>query len=156
VTSAWGAPTPVAELCTSATDGPYLTHDGLTLYYNTASPPADYLGTLMVSTRTSTAAPFVAGSPVAELASGATKGYPVLSADGLTLRFETMSPTDLYEAARPTLGAAFGTPAPIPGINTTSTEQDVSITPDGLELFFASNRPGSSDLDLYVARRSCL
>jgi Tol biopolymer transport system component len=146
----------VTGLCASATEGPFITADGLTLYYNTATPPTDYEGTISVTTRSSRAAAFVAGNAIAELTPGATKGYSARSADGRTLLFESGSPTDLWETSRPDLGTPFGTPSPIAGINTSSIEQDVSITTDGTELFFASDRPGSLDLDLYVATRSCL
>jgi len=153
--STWGTPVAVTTLCGSATEGPFLTHDGLTLYYSTASPPTDS-GTIMVSQRASTAAGFPTGTPIVELMSGATKGYPVASSDGLTVYFESGSPTDLFEATRPTLGSAFGAATQIQGINTASIEQDVSISADGLELFFGSDRLVSGDLDLYVATRTCI
>jgi hypothetical protein len=152
----WGTPAPVAALCGSPTEGAFVTRDGLTLYYNTATPPTDYEGTLMTSVRAAAGAAFPAGSPIAELAGGATQGYPALSADGLTLYFESGSPTDLYQATRPAIGMPFGAAAPVPGLNTSSIEQDVSISSDGLELFFASDRPPASNLDLYHTTRACM
>jgi hypothetical protein len=155
-TATWSTPAMVPALCGSATEGAYLTPDGLTLYFNTAMPPTDSLGTLMVTTRASTSSTFGPGAPVAGLSGGATKGYPTLSVDGLAIRFESLGPTDLFEATRPSPGAAFGTPAAISGINTTAAEQDNVVSEDGLELFFGSDRITANDLDLYVASRSCL
>ncbi len=154
-TAAWGAPAMVAPLCSSANEGAYLTPDGASLYYSTDVGGTD-LGTLMVTIRTTTTSSFnSAGSMVSGIAASPTKGYPALSGDLLTIYFETGSPQDLYEATRPTLTMPFGTPAPIPGINAASIEQDVSITGDGLELYFSSSRTGS-ERHLYVAKRTCM
>ena len=153
--SAWGAPVPVAALCGSPTEGAFLTSDGLTLYYNTATPPTDYEGTIMITTRASTTVGFGAGSP-AGIVLTATNGYPALSSNELTIYFESGAPTDLWQATRPDRGSSWGAPSEIAGVNTASIEQDVSISPDGTELFFASDRMTSGDLDLYVATRACL
>ena len=155
-TAMWDPPAQVAALCTSPNNGAYVTPDGLTLFYNSASA-ADPEGVIMVTTRASRTVPFPTGTPAGGgLAGGATKGYCNLASDGLTLYFETGSPTDLYQVARSGPGSPWGTPSQIPGMNTATIEQDVSITTDGLELFFASNRVGSMGLDLYVASRACL
>jgi hypothetical protein len=152
----WSTPMQVAPLCASANEGAYLTPDGLSLYYSTDVGGTD-LGSLMVTTRASSAATFTtAGSMVNGITATPTKGYPALSADQLSIYFESGASRDLYEASRPSIGAPFGTPMQIPGINSTSTEQDVSITADGLELYFASSRANASERHLYVATRTCM
>ena len=42
-----------------------------------------------------------------------------------------------------------------PPINTSSTDQSPALSPDGLSLYFASDRPGSlGGVDLWVSRRA--
>ena len=48
---------------------------------------------------------------------------------------------------------ALSDPEPLP-FNTIAREFDPYLTPDGLTLYFASNRPGSQETDLWLARRS--
>jgi len=155
----WNAPTPVAALCASATEGAYLTQDGLTLYYNTATPPTDYEGAIFVTTRGMRSDAFGVGQAVTGLAAAGTSGYPALSSDELTIYFEGHGsgggPTHLWQATRGTSGADFTSAAQITVINSSASEQDISITTDGLELFFASTRPPSMGEDLWVATRSC-
>lgn len=62
---------------------------------------------------------------------------------------------DAPDASPPT--GPFGTPAPVADINTTSAEDDPSLTADGLELYFNSNRPGGTGgNDMWVATRAAI
>jgi Tol biopolymer transport system component len=85
---------------------------------------------------------------------------PALSADGLSLYFTSDRPGsagdfDLYVARREHAADAFSPPTPIDEINTPANEDTPFVTPDGLTLYFSSNRPGGlGAIDLYVARRS--
>jgi hypothetical protein len=133
--------------------GAYISRDGLTLYYNTVTDAFDE-GTLSVTTRVSDAVQFTAGAPIAELAAGATKGYPTLTDDELTMYFESGQPLDIYETTRATLTSPWSTPTPLTIVNSASDDGDVSITVDGTELFFESDRAGNPDL--YHMTRSCL
>lgn len=142
--------TPTQTLCNVA--GPSISRDGLTLYYSTILDT--YLeGHLAVTTRASLADQFGAGAEIAELATGATKGYPSVSADELTMYFESGHPLDLYETTRASPTAPWGAPAPLTEINTPMEEGDVSISDDGTELFFESDR--ASTPDLFHSTRSC-
>ncbi|HVX15326.1 MAG TPA: hypothetical protein VHC22_29320 [Pirellulales bacterium] len=59
---------------------------------------------------------------------------------------------DLYLAPRRPAG--WGVPKNLgPGINSAQDERDPAIAPDGLRLYFASNRTGGPTSDLYVAGR---
>jgi len=52
----------------------------------------------------------------------------------------------------------WSSPENIAAINSTFNEQAPSLSPDGLSLYFGSNRPragGSTDTDLWVSHRSC-
>lgn len=154
----WSAPTELVSLCSGVqAGGPYLTADGLRLYY-TVSSLASNEGNLVVSTRASRADAFAPGTPV----DGITQpeiGYPALSADELTIYFEGVAGTqlDLFQASRPTRAAPFGAPQPIAAFNSPDMDEDISLTADGLEAFFDSDRtqPGA-DTDVYTATRSCL
>jgi Tol biopolymer transport system component len=55
--------------------------------------------------------------------------------------------TDIYVAD------AFGSAAPVNELNSTGTDADPSITADGLEIFFHSNRTGSAGSDIYSSVR---
>lgn len=156
--SLWSTPQQVPALCTSGDSGPFVTGDGLTLVYNTLADGVGE-GTLMISQRASRNAAFTAGNAIAELSLGPNKGYPALSRDGLTLYYEGsgagITHVQLWQASRPSLAEPFGTPALIPNVDDDdrSNVGDASITADGLELWFASDRGGSNDI--YVATRSC-
>ena len=51
---------------------------------------------------------------------------------------------DIYHAAK-TPSGAFGAPGPIAEIDTAAAEHMPVLTPDGLALYFASNRGGKGD-----------
>jgi hypothetical protein len=48
----------------------------------------------------------------------------------------------------------FGPPAPVPNINTSSSDRRPTIRRDGLEMIFSSTRPGSAGSDLWVSTRA--
>jgi len=53
-----------------------------------------------------------------------------------------------------TTGAQLFRPgAPVPGINAGGDNYIASVTGDGLRIYFSSNRPGSSEYDIYTATR---
>ncbi|HUG28865.1 MAG TPA: hypothetical protein VMK53_11295 [Gemmatimonadales bacterium] len=60
---------------------------------------------------------------------------------------------DLYVSQR-TRDGIFAAPTPAAGLNTTFQEQFASLSKDGLEIFFSSDRPGTlGSLDLWHATR---
>jgi hypothetical protein len=68
---------------------------------------------------------------------------PALSADGRTLYFNHFSQPsggfdlDVYFATRDSVGAAFGAPAPLPGLSSTTVQERYpDVSADGLEIFF--------------------
>ncbi|HSD86099.1 MAG TPA: hypothetical protein VLB44_01245 [Kofleriaceae bacterium] len=154
----WPAPTQLVSLCSGVqAGGAYLTADGRHLYY-TVSTLVSSEGSLVVSTRASRADAFAPGTPV----DGITQpeiGYPALSGDELTIYFEGIAGTqlDLFQASRPTPASPFGTPQAIAAFNSPNLDEDISITADGREAFFDSDRtqPGA-DTDVYTATRGCL
>ena len=64
---------------------------------------------------------------------------------------------DLYGTTRASASAAFGLPTLLPNVNTTDTETKPVVSPDGLQLYFSSDRPGAgTGYDIYVATRLSL
>jgi hypothetical protein len=157
-TMPWSTPVRLDELCSGRdAGGAYVTADGLTLYYTPVVSAGE--GSIYVTTRPDRATRFQAGQPIAGLP-GATVGsfgYAALSADQLTIYFEsTIAGTlDIYEATRSSLAEPFSAATPVPMVNTAARDEDVSITADGLELYFDSDRAGQSQ-DVYVLTRSCI
>jgi len=131
-----------------------LTPDGLSLTYQD-NPH------IKVATRVNTSLPFSAGTLVTELNIGTFERPGKLSSDGLRLYLEINNGpnTDLYFASRPSLSDPWGTPTQGPfaaNVNTLSdAELEPYVTPDELQLFFASNRPGGiGGVDIWWASRA--
>ena len=82
-----------------------------------------------------------------------------LSKDGLTFYFQRgtapANGEDIWIVQRASEDAPWGTPTKLPDtINTTAYNDRAAFeSPDGHWLFFASNRPGIGDFDLYVSWR---
>jgi len=87
-------------------------------------------------------------------------GSPDISADGLSLYFDSLRPDgagswDIWVTKRETVDSEWGSPEPLGSlINTQAGESGPCISPDGLSLYFASNRPGGQgDYDIWLATR---
>jgi hypothetical protein len=82
---------------------------------------------------------------------------PALDSEGLMLLFASANPGDLFSARRASRETStFSDVLPI-GVNSQYTEVTPSLSPDGLTLWFASDRPGAQSFrDLLVAQRSSL
>jgi predicted secreted protein len=87
-------------------------------------------------------------------------GSPDISADGLTLYFDSLRPDgagswDIWLTRRETVDAEWGPSEPLgPSINSGYGESGPCISADGLTLYFASNRPGGKDdYDIWVTKR---
>jgi Tol biopolymer transport system component len=85
---------------------------------------------------------------------------PFISPDGLSLLFASDWPDgqldyDLWVTTRASISEPWGEPVKLgETINTSNTEWHPSITADGLELYFDSDRPGGEgSQDLYVSTR---
>jgi hypothetical protein len=84
-----------------------------------------------------------------------------ISTSALALYFQSNRPgghgaTDIYMTTRTSRNDPWGPPVNLgPTINSSSTDADVSISADGLELYFMSDRSGGyGGFDLYVSRRA--
>jgi hypothetical protein len=117
---------------------------------------------LYVSTRETTIDPWTV--PVSlgpTVNSSRIDGYASLSNDGLELYFSSSRTDgyglqDIWVTARDNTRADWGTPVNLgPTINTSDYDMLPWITPDGLELYFSSDRPGGyGRSDIWVAART--
>ncbi len=136
---------------------PQVSPDNLRMYYN------DQVGSvfsLKRSERTDADGPWPQGVPIAELnALGRWLTMPRLTADELILVFrggEDMAGqggSDLWIAERSDRHLPFGNVRNLSTVNSRYDDNSPFISPDGLQLLFASNRAGS--MQLYMAERTC-
>ena len=97
-------------------------------------------------------------TPISELNTGVDDARPAIRFDGLEIVFFSNrgGDYDLYASHRNSVSDPWSAPENIgPAINSAAVEQQPSLSSDGTELYFASNRRGGFGLnDLYVTRRS--
>jgi Tol biopolymer transport system component len=90
-------------------------------------------------------APFKAPVALSSLNTPAFEAQPRLLPDERTVFFERVvvdAGTDLFTAVRAVASASFGAPTPLTELDTPNNEGDPTVSPDGLRIFFASDRPG--------------
>jgi TolB protein len=130
--------------------------DELTIYFVSGSAGD---GNIFRATRPTLDAEFAAPLPVTELNSASDEGGITVSADGREAIFASNRPggpgaRDLYRVTRALASDPFGTPELLAAIDTPDNEIDPAFSPDGTELYFASNRDGG-DSAVYRAARTC-
>lgn len=98
---------------------------------------------------------------LASLNSAAEDQAPAISPDGLALYFSStraggVGAGDIWVTRRGSRNAVWGAPQSLgASINTTANETDPQFSPDGLQLFLASDRSGGGGLsDVWVATRT--
>lgn len=141
---------------------PSLSRDELTLHFASSRPNGRGMfenTDIWRSTRESTEESFGAPENVDELNTGANEGRIVFSSDGLLAIFSSdrgggEGLPDLWLVGRQTAGGTFGPPVNLRTLNSAATEQDVALSADDRELFFASERSDGSAL--YRAVRPCV
>jgi Tol biopolymer transport system component len=149
---------------------PSVSSDGLELYFNDNLLPGFPQGALRPggvgggdiwrATRASVAEAF--GQPVSlSINSPSFDLTPAISFDGLTLVFSSARPggqgnTDLWMATRPSVADPFGAPSSLgPVVNSSANDGTPAFSPDGLTLFFSSDRPGGlGAFDLWMTTRA--
>ncbi|MFC1634412.1 LamG-like jellyroll fold domain-containing protein [Planctomycetota bacterium] len=140
-----------------------ISYDGLELYFD-SNRSGGYGGwDLWVSTRETIDDDW--GAPVnlgPEVNTSRSDACAIISADGLELYFTSYNRSggyggwDVWVTRRSTKDEAWGTPVNLgPPINSSADEGTPNISPDGLELYFGSIRPGGygSD-DIWVSKRA--
>jgi hypothetical protein len=162
----WDAPELVVELNSADRDStPEIVGDGLTIYFTSSRGSS---GTLLdgldvfVATRPDRSSAWGNVQLVTELSSPLGDTAPVLSADGLSLVMSSardagdtglgISGLDLFTSTRSTTSSPWQTPTPIAELNTDVVD-DSAVFLDPLTLLYVSERPGSEEQDMYLARR---
>ncbi len=146
---AFGAPVPITQLNTTATEtNPALSSDGLSLYFNAPSGGVD----LFVSTRSSSADMFGPGTPLVELNTASVDTSPFITSDGSELWFASDN-FDLFRARW--IGTQFGEVTRLDALNSDSVDMYPVLTADNLGIYLASSRPGGmGELDVWRSSRS--
>lgn len=127
------------------TTDPSVSLDGLTLVFSREAPGGlDH--ELFESTRAAPDQPWSPPRHLLELGGAGREGGPMLSADQLSIYFhsERSGDTRLYVATRETRDGTFGPPTLIHELGQgLAVDQDPWISPNGRELYFASDRAGT-------------
>ena len=160
----WGEPVNLGPPVNTSNweQGPSISADGLTLFFSSYNRPGGSGGDdIYVTTRATTDDPW--GTPVnlgPKVNSSAHDWAPSISVDGLELFFGSKRSGgyggyDLWVTTRETIHDEWGSPVNLGGtVNSAHTTHGMSISHDGLLLFFSSDRPGGSGgYDFWVTRR---
>ncbi len=145
----WSTPVPVANVNTAASDfDPCPSFDGLTLYFTNQT--GGWI--LQRATRPNLFSPFGAPTPITELDSSGTEAGPCVRIDELEIFFYSTraggtGSIDIWRATRASKTALWGTPVPVSELNTSGAEGGMSLTADGLTIYYGSNS------DIWTATR---
>ena len=125
-----------------------LSADGLTLVFHSNRPGGQGNHDLWMCTRTDVSQPWSAAVNLAAVNSHVGELAPALSADGLTLVFNSGRPGsygagDLWISTRPSASESWTQPRNLgPRINSPALQGFATLADDGLSLVFNSNREG--------------
>jgi Tol biopolymer transport system component len=144
----FGTPTNLGPVVNSSSVDavPNISADGLSLFFGSRRPGGLGSWGIWVATRATTDDD--SGEPVnigTTVSSSAGESTPNISTDGLTLYFGSLRSGgfDMWMTTRPTRDDDWGAPVKLgPTVNTSGYEGFPSISADGLELYFDSDRPG--------------
>jgi hypothetical protein len=150
-----------SPLNTDRTDAPSgFSSDGLTLYLFSDRTGGRGGNDLYQATRPSLTEPFGAPSSLGlNVNSSRHDSAPVVTEDGLNLFFQRSNPdgtADLWQATRATEGDAFDNASALEHLNSNANDGGPTLSPDGLHLFFSSDRITTNDNQIYVASRSSI
>jgi hypothetical protein len=153
---------PFAVPVNSAYDdcAPCISDDGLTFYFASNRPGGSGDFDIWMIARTTVTDPWtqpVNLGPVVNSPYG--DSHPSISADGLTLYFDSRRPpdvnssggSDIYMTHRATLNDPWEKPEPVVAVNTPGDEYSPDISSDGLSLYYDSPL---AKRDLWVAKRT--
>ncbi len=149
------------DVNTAADDAfPALSGDGLRLVFHSFGRAGNGLSE---ATRTRLDQPFGLAKPLGEEFSHSSAGFgTALSGDGLVLVFGSPRPggpgepgnPNFWQATRPDLSAPFSKPVCLTTISSGEADSHPSLSPDGLTIWFISDRPGGLRGGTWMSRRS--
>jgi hypothetical protein len=161
----WGLPENLGPTVNSPEleGGAQMSSDGLTLYFESGRPGGLGSHDIWITTRLSKddswTTPVNLGPPVN---SPYKDKCPAVSADGLELYFHSdagrggVGDSDIWVSTRLSVEEPWGEPTNLGSVvNTTSREEYMWLSPDGLLFAFDSDRPGGAGwFDLWITRRA--
>ena len=161
----FGEPTNLGPVVNSSSDWnchPSITRDGLSLFFTSDRPGGSGAYDLWVTTRTTIDDPWTEPANLGPTVNTSGDDWAQsISGDGLSLYFMSDRPGgegeyDIWLTTRKTTFDVWVPPVNLgPPVNSSYVDANPSISTDGLELYFASNRPGGSgDKDLWVSTRA--
>jgi hypothetical protein len=154
----WDPPDLVEELSSADADlDPEVSADGLTIWINSTRAVAGAKGgyDLFVATRDSRddVWPTPQLEPILNSADS-DMGAVMNQAQTILIFHRDTGMLDLYQSTRSSREADWGTPIALDGLNTGDQEADAWLSPNGLTLYFNSNRAsGTGSSDIYVTTR---
>ena len=160
----FGEPVNLGPLLNTEYDdsSPFISADGLSLYFTSNRPGGSGDYDIWITTRATTADPW--SEPInlgSRINTPYIEWHPSMTADGLELYFDSDRPGgagywDLWVAKRKSTNDDWGTPVNLgPTINTPGAEESSNISPDGLVLRWASDRPGGHGYgDIWATTRA--
>ncbi len=159
----FGEPTNLGPIVNSSSSEwpPCISADGLSLYFCSNRPGGYGDRDLWVTSRSTKDNEW--GTPEnlgPTVNSSAKEAFPSISADGLSLFFESTrsggySGHDIWVTTRATKDDDWGEPVNLgPEVNGSSNDATPGISADGLSLFFESDRGGYGSFDLWVSKRA--
>jgi len=150
----YGSFTSVNEVLSSSNQHvatPWVSPDNLRMYYS-AQKESPILWQLKISERASVNDPWPQGTNISELNQLGKLNMPRLTADELIIFFGSYNipggqgNDDIWMATRPDRYSPFGAVTNLTELNTASTDFAPFVSPDGLTLYFSSNRNGQYQL----------
>jgi Tol biopolymer transport system component len=159
----FGEPTNLGSTVNSSVgdNAPYISADGLALYFHSGRPGGQGDSDLWVTTRSTTEQPWTEPVNLGPTVNSSARDQGAsISADGLALYFHSARPggygdRDLWVTTRPTTNDIWTEPVNLgPTVNSSDREGRPCISSDGLSLYFNSPRSGGFGYDdLYVTTR---
>jgi serine/threonine protein kinase/Tol biopolymer transport system component len=167
VADAWGPAENLGPIVNTASNdwGASITVDGLELYFYSNRPGGYGNADNYVTRRATRGSPWGPATNLGPKVNGSFPDqWPMVSPDGLELyvcstRAGGLGGPDIYVSKRATPQDPWGDPVNLgPAVNSPAGEVITRLSPDGLLLFFSSDRPGGFGKygEGYVARRASL
>ncbi|MBA3452037.1 MAG: PD40 domain-containing protein [Deltaproteobacteria bacterium] len=139
---------------------PYVTTDGLTMYLASTRPGGMGGSDIWMHTRPTRASNWGEPVAVASLNTVDTEIGGSITANGRMIALSRVSANfddeDIYIGIRAMPSGAWEMPLPEVMINSAGIDSHPHLSPDGLAIYFHSNRFTGTDFDLYEAHRSSI
>ena len=166
VNEPWTEPRPLGpNINSEAADGaPWLSSDGLSLYFGSRRPGSYGRMDLWVAKRLTLTSPWSEPENLGQTVNTPQDEYhPSLTKDGLTMYFSgfwfpregSVGQSDIWVTRRKSLSDAWEAPKNLgPAVNSGYLDRDPFIAPDGSFLLFCSRRPTGYCDDIWIAERT--